>query len=143
MMFFNHKNLRLIFFVKKRLITLKNFWFLESEYQSLLERNDIVTREIECQKSYFFFPMRPFALELKCWMIFFINVSPMGIREVWATLAKLRLSLVETHSLLKLKRKLLTKYSYLAFSYYAHTIRSLDILKVDIIVDSLRSMSLN
>ena len=71
-------------------------------------------------KIIFFFPMRPFALELKCWMIFFINVSPMGIREVWATLAKLRLSLVETHSLLKLKRKLLTKYSYLAFSYYAH-----------------------
>ena len=48
MMLLTHTNLRLIYFVKKILITLRKFDCLSLEYQSFLERNDILTREIEC-----------------------------------------------------------------------------------------------
>lgn len=67
----------------------------------------------------------------------------MEIREAWAKFEKLRLPLIETQSLLRVGRKLITKYPHLAVTHYAHIVRSLNILKVDAIVGSLRGMSLN
>lgn len=68
--------------------------------------------------------MRPLNLRLKCQMIFLINESPMEIREACAKLEKLRLPLIETQSLLRVGRKLITKYPHLTLTHYAHIVRS-------------------
>ena len=64
------------------------------------------------------------------------------IKEVWGTLTKMKIPLVEKSYLSKVKMKPLSKQYFLKSHYYAYTVRKLDTLSLDATLGSQKGLNL-
>ena len=87
---------------------LEKIRFLESEHNSLLEKNNALTQDIKNNK-----PSSSvneiFYLGTKVFNEFLINAKPMVIKEVWGALTKMKLPLVGKLCFPKVRMIQLTK----------------------------------